>query len=438
MDYSAEAMRALPDRERRALLSSLTDDEAVTLHYDWDFWARDAQRAPPGDWFVWMLLSGRGFGKTRSAVEWVRTYVEGNSPQQAPAGAPERIALVAETAADARDVMIEGPSGILKCSPPGYGPLYEPSKRRLTWQNGIIATTYSAEDPDQLRGPEHGLGWADELAKWKYAADTWSNLVLGMRQGTPKIAITTTPRPLKLIKELVLRKTTVITRGSTYENRANLSGDFLREIEDLYEGTRIGGQEIHGRILDDVEGALWLRTDIDKGRVKFKDMPAFERIVVAVDPPVTSNADSDECGIVVVGRCEDGDLWVIADLSVQGRSPTGWAEVVVKAYEDYEADRVIGEVNNGGEMIETVIRTVGKQISYKAVRATRGKMVRAEPVAARYEKGEVHHVGMFEKMEDQMCSYTGDRRQQSPDRMDALVWGCTELTQRSQLRIRSL
>lgn len=438
MEYSATALRSLPDYNRRAFLNALTDDEAMALHYDWEFWARDSQKPPPGDWFVWLLLAGRGFGKTKAAVEWIRTYVEGVSPLQAPHGAPERIALVAETAADGRDVMVEGQSGILKCSLPGFGPLYEPSKRRLTWPNGIVATTYSAEDPDQLRGPEHALGWADELAKWKYAADTWANLVLGMRLGIPKIAVTTTPRPLKLLKELVSRETTVVTTGSTYDNRANLSGEFLREIEDLYEGTRIGGQEIHGRILDDIEGALWQRTDIDKARVKQKDLPALERIVVAVDPPVTSNADSDECGIVVVGRDEDGDLWVIADVSVQGRSPTGWAEVVVKAYEDYEADRVIGEVNNGGDMIETVLRTVGERISYKAVRATRGKMIRAEPVAARYEKGEVHHVGVYEKMEDQMCSYTGDRREDSPDRMDALVWGCTELTQKSELRIRSL
>jgi len=409
-------MSSLPGDEREKLLAELTDEEVEALLYDWPFWARANQLPPPGDWICWLLLAGRGFGKTRTGAEWVRAEVE--------SGRRRRLALVAPTAADARDVMVEGESGILAISPKWFRPLYEPSKRRLTWPNGALATVYSADEPDRLRGPQHDGAWADEVASWKYP-EAWDMLMFGLRLGrSPRVVVTTTPKPVKVIRELVGAQTTVVTRGSTFENVDNLAPAFLEQIITRYEGTRLGRQELYAEILDDVPGALWTRKVIEDLRVN--EPPELARVVVAIDPAVTSGEDSDETGIIVVGRGLDGQGYVLKDLSCR-MSPDGWARRAVNAYHEFRADRVVAEVNNGGDLVEKVIRTVDPTVPYRAVRASRGKRVRAEPVAALYEQGRVHHVGGLPLLEDQMCAFLPEGSDVSPDRVDALVWAITEL-----------
>lgn len=422
----AELLSWLNEKDRQTVLDGLTDDELRALEHDWKFWARTNQLPPTSEWFVWLILAGRGFGKTRTGVEWIRGQVEGDTPMIAPAGAPSRIALVATTSADGRDVMVEGESGLLACARPGYRPIYEPSKRRVSWKNGIVATIYSAEDPDQLRGPQHALAWGDEACKWSYPDDTWSNLMFGLRLGAkPQVCLTTTPRPIKLLKELLAAPGTVVTRGSTYDNSGNLPASFLQSIITKYEGTRIGRQELNAELLEDVPGALWQRSRIDGLRVKAA--PRLKRIVVAIDPAVTSAEDSDEHGIICAGLGEDGHGYILADATVRG-TPLEWARKAVATFHLFEADRVIAEVNNGGEMVEATIRQVQPDVPYKAVRASRGKKTRAEPIAALYEQGRVHHVGSFPDLEDQLCGYTLDGYDAgSPDRLDALVWAMTEL-----------
>ena len=416
----ADQFRDLPEDERRARLATLSADEARAILFDWSFWARSSQLPPEGEWIVWLILAGRGFGKTRTGAEWIRGEVE--------AGRRGRLALVARTAADARDVMVEGESGILAISPPWNRPKYEPSKRRVTWPNGALATLYSADEPDLLRGPQHDGGWTDELAAWRYT-DAWDQLMFGLRLGTdPRVVVTTTPRPTKLVKSLAASPTTRVTRGSSFDNRGNLSGAFLRQIVTKYEGTRLGRQELNGEILDDNPNALWRLADIDEKRVTVA--PDLRRVVVGVDPAVTSNEDSDLTGIIVAGR--DGQspphFYILADRSIMA-SPDAWARQVVKAYHDHDADRAVAEVNNGGDLVESVVRAVDRSISYKAVRASRGKAVRAEPISALYEQGRVHHVGTFSQLEDQMTEYDPLTSTKSPDRMDALVWALTELSE---------
>jgi predicted phage terminase large subunit-like protein len=409
-------MSSLPAEQRRALLDGFTAEELVALEHDWRVWGRPEQQAPEGDWRVWLLLAGRGFGKTRTGAEWVRAEVE--------AGRRGRLALVAPTAADARDVMVEGESGVLAVSPPGFRPLYEPSKRRLTWPNGAQATTYSADEPDRLRGPQHDGAWCDELAAWRYP-EAWDMLQFGLRLGRdPRAVVTTTPKPVRLVRELVAAPTTVVTKGSTYANLGNLAPAFLDQIVRKYEGTRLGRQELDAEILDDVPGALWTRTLLDGLRVR--EHPDLVRVVVAIDPAVTSGEKADETGIVVAGKGVDGQGYVLADASCR-LSPDGWARRAVEAYRRHQADRIVAEVNNGGEMVELTIRTVDPHISYAAVHASRGKRTRAEPVAALYEQGKVHHAGGFPDLEDQMCTYTPDAYDGSPDRVDALVWALTDL-----------
>ena len=405
----------MPESRRAAILASLTAEERSRLLYLWRVWARPKQLTPPGDWLVWLILAGRGFGKSRTGAEWVRENVT--------AGKAARIALVADTAADAREVMVEGESGILATSPPWFRPTYEPSKRRLTWPNGAIATTYSAEEPDQLRGPQHDLAWADELAKWRYP-DAWDQLRFGLRLGRdPRVIVTTTPRPTPIIRSLISEATTHVTRGATHENRANLAPAFLATVVARYEGTRLGRQELYAEILDDVPGALWKRDTIDSARVR--EAPALRRIVVAIDPAVTSGEASDETGIVVVGVSHDGHGYVLDDAS--GRhTPNEWARIAVAKLDAWRADRIVAEVNNGGDLVETNIRTVRRNAPFTAVRASRGKATRAEPVAALYEQGKVHHVGMLATLEDQLCSWEPSAAK-SPDRLDALVWGLSNL-----------
>lgn len=424
------------------LLSELTEEQALELLWSWDVWARDSQVVPPDDalgdisWSTWVILAGRGFGKTRTGAETIRKWACGPTPHSK--GLYRRFALVAETAADARDVLVEGESGILACHPPAFRPYYEPSKRRLTWPNGAMATIYNATEPDQLRGPQHEAAWCDELAKWDYARETWEQLEFGLRLGpNPRAIVTTTPRPIPIVKELISAPDTIVTRGSTLDNRANLSDKFMTRIYNRFAGTRLGRQELEAEILDDLPGALWTRAMFDDHRVSIdktsdllKQMPDMLRVVVALDPSGTSGNedDGDSVGIVVAGRGVDGRAYVMADRTCQ-LSPAGWGRRAVAAYHEFNADLVVGEKNFGGDMVRHVIHTADPKVAYKAVSASRGKVLRAEPVAALYEQGRVSHLGSFPELEDQACLISSDgyAGEGSPDRLDALVWALTEL-----------
>lgn len=419
-------MLALQPLERRKeILAGFSDAQFERLLYDWRFWARPSQIAPEGNWLTWLILAGRGFGKTRTGAEWVR--------EQVGAGY-RRIALVAPTAADARDTMVEGESGILATSPPWDRPVYEPSKRRLTWPNGALATLFSAEEPERLRGPQHDAAWCDELAAWARPQETWDMLQFGLRLGDrPRQVVTTTPKPIPTLKAIIADKSTAVTRGGTRDNAANLAPSFLDKIVGRFAGTRLGRQELDAELLDDVPGALWTRAMIDQARA---GRPAgFSRVVVAVDPSGTRGAsdDGDSIGIVVAAKTVAGHAHVIADWSCK-LSPDGWGRRAVEAYRKFGADRIVAERNFGGAMVEHVIRTIDRNVAYKEVTASRGKIVRAEPVAALYEQGKVSHEGGEDaraliELEDQMCQMTGDGflGEGSPDRADALVWALTEL-----------
>jgi phage terminase large subunit-like protein len=416
-----------PDRQREILkaVERLDDEEAILLEYDWAFWARHNQLPPIGDWSYWLILAGRGFGKTRTGAEWVRTQVE--------AGA-ERIALVGPTAADVRDVMVEGESGILAISPPWERPVFQPSKRRLVWPNGAMAFLYSAEEPARLRGPQHDAAWADELAAWKYLQDTWDQLQFGLRLGAkPRAVITTTPKPVPLVRQLVSDPDCEVSRGSTYDNKANLAPAFVNKIIKRYEGTRLGQQELHAELLDDVPGALWPYETILKARVRTH--PDLQRVVVAIDPSGSNGEDEgDQQGIVIAGLGVDGRGYVLGDWTCQ-MSPSGWGGRGVAAFDRFQADRIVAEKNYGGDMVRFVIQTARKTAPVVLVNASRGKIVRAEPVAALYEQGRVSHVvddtsdNPLSELEEEMrlTSSTGYLGTGSPNRMDALVWALTDL-----------
>ena len=368
-------------------------------------------------WRAWVILAGRGWGKSRTGAEWVRAQVKA-----ARAG---RIALVARTAADVRDVIVEGESGILAISPKGERPTWEPSRRRLTWPNGAQATTYSADEPDQLRGPQHDGAWADEIAAWRYV-DAWDQLRFGLRLGDhPRVVVTTTPRPTQIIRDLIAASDTVVTRGRTRDNVANLSPGVVTELERRYAGSRLGRQELDGEVLDDSAGALFRWAWIDATRVT--KAPDLRRVVVAVDPATTSGDESDETGIVVAGIGYDGRGYVLADESGRYR-PEEWARKVASAYATHRADAVIAEGNQGGEMIGAVLRACGAStLPVRTVHAKRGKATRAEPVAVLYEQGRVSHVGAFARLEDQLTTWDPASTRESPDRLDALVYAVTEL-----------
>lgn len=422
-DHSvAEQLALLDPEERVRLLNGLTDREKMELLYNWEVWARPKQKMPEGDWFGWLRLAGRGEGKTRTGAETVRIWAG------KPADPPVRIALVAETAADARDVLIQGESGLLNICPPWNMPVYQPSKRRLVWPNGTIGITFSGEEPDQLRGPQFHYAWVDELAKYQKPQLTWDNLEFGLRLGErPRVVITTTPRPIDIIRRLLLDPNIRVTTGSSYENIANLAPSFIERVIERYEGTRVGRQEIHAEVLEDTPGALWTYRILEQCRERIT--PPLRRVVVAIDPAVTSNEDtSDETGIVVAGLGSDGHGYVLADKSGV-YTPAEWANEALRLFRLYHADRIIGEQNNGGEMVEYTLRSVEPRIPYKKVNASHGKTRRAEPVAAEYERGKVHHVGVFKEMEDQMVATTAEEYLGggSPDRMDAAVWALTEL-----------
>ena len=416
-------------KEQQAkIVDQLPDNEIEDLKYLWEFHARPDQWLPEGNWDNWLILAGRGFGKTRTGAESIRSLVCGDTPL-AP-GKYSRVALVAETAADARDVMVEGDSGIMGVHPKAFRPIYEPSKRRLTWPNGAVGTLYNATEPDQLRGPQHDLGWCDELAKWRYAQETWDQMSFGLRLGSkPRAIITTTPRPLPIIKKLIADDRTFVTRGSTYDNRDNRAGSFLKSIEEKYEGTRLGRQEISAEVLDDAPGALWSRTILDEKRVKPADLPDMQRVVVAIDPAASADDEGNaETGIICAGLGVDGRGYVLDDQSCR-LSPLGWARRALATYDLNRGDRIVAELNQGGNMVESTIRSARDGVPFTGVRASRGKVTRAEPIAALYEQGRISHVGNFPELEDQMVLFTayGIEGDTTADRVDALVWAFTEL-----------
>ncbi|HVM78854.1 MAG TPA: terminase family protein [Stellaceae bacterium] len=403
---------------------------ADALERDWTAICRPSQRPPPGNWTIWLLLAGRGFGKTRAGAEWIRTLVE--------TGAAKRVALVAPTAADARDVMIEGESGLLSIAPKWDRPQYEPSKRRLTWPSGAVAHAFSADEPERLRGPQFDFAWCDELCAWRYPS-AWDNLMLALRLGRhPRVAVTTTPKPVRLLRDLLKRdgKDVVVRRGSTRENAENLAPAFLAEIMGRYEGTRLGRQELEAELLEDTPGAFWNREQLERCRIESRP-EELARVVVAIDPAGGSEPGNDETGIIVAGIDARGHGFVLDDLSGRYRVEE-WARKAIGAYKRFNADRIVAETNFGGQMVEATLRTVDPTVSFKAVSASRGKVVRAEPVAALYEQGKISHVGAFPNLEDQMAAFGPDFSRSSagysPDRVDALCWALTELLQGPNLQ----
>jgi len=391
----------------------------MTETQSWNFWARDDQAAPLEDWRVWLVMAGRGYGKTRMGAEWVRALAAQH------AGA--RFALVGATLNEARAVMVEGESGLLSL-PYSERPLWEPSLRRLTWANGAMATLFSAAEPESLRGPQHDFAWADEIAKWPSGIKAWDNLMLGLRLGeNPRAMATTTPRPVPLVRRLNAEKGVTITHGRTTDNDMNLPPDFIASVRAIYAGTRLGRQELDGELIADAAGALWSRDLLERQRASAA--PELKRVVIGVDPPVSENGDA--CGIVAVGLGIDKNAYVLADHSIAGASPERWARAVAAAAEAWQADRVVAEINQGGNMVETVLRAADIMMPIKRAHASKSKSVRAEPIATLYEAGRVFHVRTFLELEDQMCGliagggYEGPGR--SPDRADALVWALSEL-----------
>jgi phage terminase large subunit-like protein len=406
-------------------LGGLSDNALAALPWLFEFWALPHQLPPDGDWKTWVIMGGRGAGKTRAGSEWVRAQVEGATPQ-AP-GRAHCVALVSETFDQARDVMVFGDSGILACSPPDRRPVWEAGRRRLLWPNGATAQVYSAHEPEALRGPQFDAAWVDELAKWKKAEDSWDMLQFALRLGEhPQQVVTTTPRNVAVLKRILGNASTVTTHAPTDANRAYLAESFLAEVEARYGGTRLGRQELDGLLLEDVDGALWTTALLESCRVEAA--PELSRIVVAVDPAVTSGAASDECGIVVAGVVAGGPVtdwrvYVLEDASVRG-GPVDWARAAIAAMQRHGAERLVAEVNQGGDLVESVIRQIDPLVPFRGLRAGRSKGLRAEPVAALYEQGRVHHLRGLGVLEDQMCRMTvaGYDGKGSPDRLDALVW----------------
>lgn len=386
----------------------------------WRDQARNKQLPPRGEWFTWLVMAGRGFGKTRTGSEWVNERAISHDRG-------EEILIAGRTPSDVRDYSLHGEGGLLTHHPEIK---YEPSKRMLTWPNGVVGLIRSGANPDEFRGFSGETAWLDEFAAWDYPKDCWNNLKFGLRERDPRVCITTTPRPIQTLKEIIKAKGTVLVTGSSYENRGNLSEKWVENVLEPLMGTRLGRQEIEAELLEDVEGALWKLAQIEALRVKIGEVPRLIRIVVGVDPQAVKRAGS-MTGIVVVGLGVDKHLYVLEDCSING-SPAEWGARAVAAYQKWSADRVVGEVNNGGDMVESTVRAVDENVSYKKVHASRGKTIRAEPVAARTERGEVHHVGAWAALEDEMCSWTQDpelnKSLPSPNRMDAMVWAATELT----------
>lgn len=434
-----------------AALEELSEDQAKALEYDWAFWGRPDQQEPEafasGLVKTWFIRAGRGYGKTRTGAETLKRRVR--------EGRTARSGIIAPTAGDARDILVEGESGILSICPNWWRPHYEPSKRRITWPNGAVTAIYSADEPDRLRGPQHDFIWGDEPASWRYGEETWDNVEFGLRLGMhPQAMLTGTPRPLKWLKEILADPETVVTVGSSFRNLGNLAPSFIRRILKKYEGTRLGLQELHALVLEDVEGALWTRAMIDADRIRWVEgegglilpVPDLDVVVVAVDPAVSSGPDSDETGIVAAGRAgsrDEGHAYVLGDYSLRG-SPLEWATAVVEAVERYGADHVVAEKNNGGDLVKSNLHAVAPRLKVNLVSASRGKKTRAEPIATYYETHRVHHVGFLdsrtahvgaamesgreeEGLETQMVEWVPGESDDSPDRVDALVWALTDL-----------
>ncbi|WP_391481900.1 DNA-packaging protein [Nereida sp. NH-UV-3] len=421
-----------------AFLDTLTEDDLRALPYIFEMWAHDHQLPPAytpkgADWRTWVIMGGRGAGKTRAGAEWVRSQVEGSLPLHS--GKAKRLALIGETYDQVRDVMVFGDSGILACSPPDRKPEWLASKRKLVWPNGAEAQCFSASEPESLRGPQFDGAWVDELAKWKKARESWDMLQFALRLGEcPQQVVTTTPRNVGVLKDILDVDSTVTTHAPTEANAGFLAQGFLSEVRRRYAGTRLGRQELDGVLLDDAEDALWSLAMLEVTRVDLGDVHRFDRVVVAVDPPVTGHAGSDECGIVVVGANlqgppQDWTAYVLADKTVTAASPLAWATRAVDAMRQFGADKIVAEVNQGGDMVEQMIRQIDPLAPYAGVRASRGKAARAEPVAMLYEQGRVRHVRHLEVLEEQMCQMTtrGFEGKGSPDRVDALVWALNEV-----------
>jgi phage terminase large subunit-like protein len=430
----------------------LSNGALLALPYLFSFWAHDHQLPPEGDWRTWVVMGGRGAGKTRAGAEWVRSMVEG--PMPLDPGRCKHVALVGETFDQVRAVMIEGPSGILACSPPDRTPEWIAGKRQLVWPNGAKALAVSAHEPESLRGPQFDAAWVDELAKWKKGQEVWDMLQFALRLGDdPRAMVTTTPRNVRVLKDLLASPSTVVTHARTEANAAYLAESFLTEVRARYANQWLAKQELDGVMVEDLQGALWTWEGLNRVTKVFEVMPAFTRIVVAVDPAVSAKATSDECGIVVVGAITTGPVqeWravVLEDASVKGLGPTEWAQAAIDAMERHGADRIVVEVNQGGNLVRSVMEQVDPLVAIAEVRAFEGKAIRAEPVAALYEQGRIAHVPGLERLEEQMTQMTmqGYRGPGSPDRVDALVWALTALMieparaerHRANPRLRSL
>ena len=409
----------------------MSENAETALPWLFEIWAWPHQLPPEGDWRSWVCLGGRGAGKTRAGAEWVRAQVEG--PRPADPGRARQVALVGETFDQVLEVMVMGPSGVIACSPPDRRPHWEATRRRLVWPNGAVAQAFSASEPENLRGPQFDAAWVDELAKWKRGLEAWDMLQFALRSGpAPRQVVTTTPRNAPVLKTLLASPSTVTTHAPTVANRAWLAPSFLEEMAARYGGTRLGRQELEGHLLEEAEGALWTTQALEAARIDA--LPALSRVVVAVDPPVTGHAGSDACGIVVAGVVAEGppQEWravVLEDASVAAASPLVWAQAAVAAVARHGADRLVAEVNQGGDLVGQLVRQVDPMVPFRAVRASRGKVARAEPVAALYEQGRVSHVRGLGPLEDEMVLMTahGFVGRGSPDRVDALVWALTDL-----------
>src|SRR5882762_390398 len=408
----------------KAALDQVLGPELATIRWNWQAYARANQLPPEGDWLTWLVLAGRGFGKTRCGAEWVRAEVT--------AGRATRIALIAETQKDLEEVMVFGQSGLLSVFPPHQKPRITKKPIRIEFHTCAIATGYNATEPDQLRGPQFDAAWLDEIAKFRYARETWDQLQFGLRLGNhPRQIITTTPRPIPILKEILAAITTVVTRGITTDNEANLAASFIKTITEKYAGTRLGRQELSAEILDDVPDALWTRAALDRDRIKLSQLPILKRVVVAIDPAAKKNEmpeDGAATGIVVAAVGEDNRGYVLDDATCRG-TPNEWARMAVACYDRYEGNCIVGEINNGGEMVAATVRAVRPTVPFKEVHASKGKWTRAEPVAALYEQGRISHVGTFAALEDEMVNFgpNGMVGELSPDRVDALVWAFSEL-----------
>jgi len=427
-------------RVRDLFLGELSDEDVEALRFDWPVWSRLKQRPPMSDWRTWLVLGGRGAGKTRTGAEWLKAIALAD-PHFA-GDAAGQLALVGQSYDDARDVMVEGESGLLALHTRADRPAWFSSRRELVWPNGTRAKVFSSSDPEGLRGSQFGAAWCDELCKWSMPEKTWDMLQFGLRLGgSPRQVVTTTPKPMRLLNRLLKDPATIAVRSATKENNVNLADGFLEYVTGVYGGTRLGRQELDGEILEANENALWKRDQIEELRIN--KPPEMKRIVIAVDPPASSGSRSNSaaCGIIAVGQGRDGKAYVLADKTIEKASPNQWATQVITLYHALEADLIVAEVNQGGEMVSTVMHSTDASVPVRSVHASRGKWVRAEPVAMLYERGLVHHAGTYPELEDQMCMLGPDGKSEgvSPDRVDALVWAITELmlTRRAEPRVRS-